>query len=107
MFTGNDTTNGTTMDKAIYLGAFAHCASQQDLEICEAGAIGVDSEGKIAFIERDIGDIPAYVLRQRREGWEKAKVIQIQDHGFFFPGFIGKCKTRCLVGRGSIPSMKC
>jgi guanine deaminase len=29
-------------------------------------------------------------LRERKEGWEKAKVVQIQDQGFFFPGFIGK-----------------
>jgi guanine deaminase len=84
------TTNGNTAEKTIYLGAFAHCTSLQEVEICEIGAIGVDSNGKIAFIERDIGDIPAYELRERKEGWEKAKVVQIQDQGFFFPGFIGK-----------------
>ncbi|KAG2169392.1 hypothetical protein JADG_009131 [Aureobasidium aubasidani] len=82
------TTNGTASEKTIYLGAFAHCTSQQEVEICEAGAIGVDSDGKIAFIERDIGDIPAYELRERQQGWEKAKIVQIQDQGFFFPGFI-------------------
>jgi hypothetical protein len=84
------TTNGNTAEKTIYLGAFAHCTSLQEVEICEAGAIGVDSNGKIAFVERDIGDIPAYQLRERKEGWEKAKVVQTQDQGFFFPGFIGK-----------------
>ena len=89
------TTNGTTTEKTIYLGAFAHCTSLQEVEICEAGAIGVDSNGKIAFIDRDIGDIPAYELRERKEGWEKAKVVQIQDQGFFFPGFIGKLQVNC------------
>jgi hypothetical protein len=84
------TTDGNTAEKTIYLGAFAHCTSLQEVEICEAGAIGVDSNGKIAFIDRDIGAIPAYQLRERKEGWEKAKVVQIQDQGFFFPGFIGK-----------------
>jgi hypothetical protein len=84
------TTNGNTAEKTIYLGAFAHCTSLQEVEICESGAIGVDSNGKIAFIERDIVDIPAYQLRERKDGWEKAKVVQIQDQGFFFPGFIGK-----------------
>ncbi|CAD0037781.1 unnamed protein product [Aureobasidium pullulans] len=82
------TTNGTASEKTIYLGAFAHCTSQQEVEICEAGAIGVDSDGKIAFIERDIGDIPAYELRERQQGWEKAKIVEIKDQGFFFPGFI-------------------
>lgn len=85
------TTNGSAAERTIYLGAFAHCTSQQEVEICEAGAIGVDSDGKIAFIERDIGDIPAYQLRERKDGWEKAKFVQIQDQGFFFPGFIGMC----------------
>jgi len=85
------TTNGTASEKTIYLGAFAHCTSQQEVEICEAGVIGVDSDGKIAFIERDIGDIPAYELRERQQGWENAKIVQIQDQGFFFPGFIGMC----------------
>lgn len=89
------TTNGTTAERTIYLGAFAHCTSQQEIEICEAGAIGVDPNGKIAFIERDIGDIPAYELRERKDGWEKAKVVQIQDQGFFFPGFIGKLQVSC------------
>ncbi|KAG9658406.1 guanine deaminase, partial [Aureobasidium melanogenum] len=82
------TTNGNVSEKTIYLGAFAHCTSLQEVDICEAGAIGVDSDGKIAFIERDIGDIPAYKLRERKDGWEKAKIVQIQDQGFFFPGFI-------------------
>ncbi|THW96915.1 guanine deaminase [Aureobasidium pullulans] len=82
------TINGTASEKTIYLGAFAHCTSQQEVEICEAGAIGVDSDGKIAFIERDIGDIPAYELRERQQGWEKAKIVEIKDQGFFFPGFI-------------------
>ena len=84
------TINGNTAEKTIYLGAFAHCTSLQQVEICAAGAIGVDSNGKIAFIDRDIGEIPAYELRERKDGWEKAKVVQIQDQGFFFPGFIGK-----------------
>jgi hypothetical protein len=24
----------------------------------------------------------------KKEGWENAKVVEVKDHGFFFPGFI-------------------
>lgn len=93
MGSGDGMTNGVASGKTIYLGAFVHCVSLQELEICEAGAIGVDSDGKIAFIERDIGDISEYRLRKRDKDWESAKVVKIQDQGFFFPGFIGECCT--------------
>ena len=48
--------------------------------------IGVGENGKIAFVLLSI--------KGRRipegQGWEQAKIVRIQDHGFFFPGFIGK-----------------
>lgn len=73
------------LEKTIYNGAFVHCESLTELEICTNGMIGVDEHGKISFVLRD--------LRGRKmpsgEGWEQAKVVRIQDHGFFFPGFIG------------------
>ena len=78
-------------EKTIYVGAFAHCVSQQELEICEAGAIGVDTDGKISFIDKNIGDIASYTTKHR--DWETAKIVRIQDHGFFFPGFIGRSRS--------------
>lgn len=74
------------ISKTIYLGAFAHSASLAELDVCAKGAIGVDDEGVIAFVERDIeiGEV-----RRRHVGWEEARVVEVKD-GFFFPGFIGE-----------------
>ncbi|KAF2687556.1 guanine deaminase [Lentithecium fluviatile CBS 122367] len=72
------------ISKTIYLGAFAHCLSLTDLEVCSKGAIGVDEEGVIAFVERDVGLEEA---RKRHEGWGGARVLEVKD-GFFFPGFV-------------------
>ena len=71
--------------KTIYIGAFVYCQSLTQLDICPNGMIGVDEGGKIAFILRDVEGrrIP------EGEGWKEANIVRIQDHGFFFPGFIG------------------
>jgi guanine deaminase len=75
------------ISKTIYLGAFVHSASLAELEVCAKGAVGVDDEGVIAFVERnvEIGEV-----KKKHEGWEEAKVVEVKD-GFFFPGFIGEC----------------
>lgn len=75
------------LHKTIYIGPFVHCATLTELDVCPNGTIGVNEDGKIAFILRD---------RQERQvpqgqGWKEAKIVRIQDHGFFFPGFIGLC----------------
>ncbi|KAL1616510.1 hypothetical protein SLS56_011397 [Neofusicoccum ribis] len=72
--------------KAIYIGPFVHCKSLQELDICEKGAIGVDENGKIAFIERGIDGTDSVV--KKHHGWSDASIVTIKDHGFFFPGFI-------------------
>ncbi|KAF1352163.1 hypothetical protein BDV97DRAFT_293399 [Delphinella strobiligena] len=77
------------VEKTIYVGAFAHCLSPQELEICPNSAIGVDESGKIAFIDRDIireTETDKYTCS--REGWQDVKKVWIRDTGFFFPGFI-------------------
>ena len=75
----------SSLEKTIYIGPFIHCESLTELDICPNGMIGVDEDGKIAFVLRSI--------KGRRfpdgEGWEQAKIVRVQDHGFFFPGFIG------------------
>ena len=74
------------LDKTIYIGPFVHCATLTELDICINGMIGVDTDGKIAFILRDVKgrQIPA------DQGWEQAKIVRVQNYGFFFPGFIGR-----------------
>lgn len=75
----------------VYIGRFIHCLSLTELEICEEGAIGVDEQGKIAFVERDVRgerveDVENVV---ERFGWGGCEVVRVKGEGFFFPGFIG------------------
>jgi guanine deaminase len=77
--------------KAIYRGPFVHSASLTDLDICVDGSIGVDQDGKIAFVLRDVGDGPQYPPNGE---WEQAAITHVRDEGFFFPGFVG---TVCAV----------
>jgi guanine deaminase len=72
--------------KTIFIGPFVHSKSLDELDICEHGAIGVDENGVIAFIERDVQDAEPIV---KKHGWVNPKVVRIYDSGFFFPGFIG------------------
>lgn len=74
------------VEKTIYLGAFAHCVALAELEIVEDGAIGVDEQGVISFVEKEV-DVED--VRKRHDGWNDAKILRVTD-GFFFPGFIGK-----------------
>ncbi|KAF9740275.1 hypothetical protein PMIN06_010402 [Paraphaeosphaeria minitans] len=72
------------VEKTIYTGAFAHCVALADMEIVEQGAIAVDEQGVIRFVEQEV-DVED--VRKRYEGWGDAKVVSVKD-GFFFPGFI-------------------
>jgi guanine deaminase len=74
--------------RTVYFGPFVHCTIFGEIDICESGAIGVDEEGVIAFLDRDV---KFEVLDElvKTHGWEDCKVVRIYDSGFFFPGFIG------------------
>lgn len=74
--------------KTIFIGPFVHCKSLDELDICEHGAIGVDENGVIAFIERHVGGQDADPIA-KKHAWVNPKVVKIYDTGFFFPGFIG------------------
>jgi guanine deaminase len=74
------------VSKTIYCGAFAHCVTLAELEVVGNGAIGVDEQGVISFIEKEV-DVE--ILRQRYGGWNDASIVRVTD-GFFFPGFIGE-----------------
>jgi len=73
------------LHKTLYIGPFIHCKTLDDLDICPNGLIGVDEDGKISHVSRDAkeGLLPA------QGGWEHAKIVRTEQHGFFFPGFIG------------------
>ncbi|KAF2661138.1 guanine deaminase [Lophiostoma macrostomum CBS 122681] len=73
------------ISKTIYFGSFVHSKTLTELDICEKGAIGVDEEGVIRFVERD--SEVENVLEKYGE-WKDAKVVRIKGNGFFFPGFI-------------------
>lgn len=74
-----------SLEKIVYVGPFAHCKTLEEVDICPDGAIGVNEEGIIAFVLRDV----QAENKSFGEGWEQAKVVRIKGHGFFFPGFIG------------------
>lgn len=76
-----------SLPKTIYVGTFVHSLSLSNLEIGEKGAIGVDENGTIRFVERDteLGDV-----HQNHSEWKDAKVVELKGDGFYFPGFIGE-----------------
>jgi guanine deaminase len=76
----------TVLPRAIYAGTFVHSKSLAELDICVRGAIGVDENGKIAFVKRDVEDYDSLKLLP---GWEQAKLTVLTSTSFFFPGFIG------------------
>jgi len=73
------------LEKTIYIGPLIQSDSLTELEICTNGMIGVDEDGKIAYVLRDMKgrQLPS------QEGWENAKTVYTERYGFFFPGFIG------------------
>ncbi|KAF2271816.1 guanine deaminase [Westerdykella ornata] len=75
----------SSIPKTIYLGTFVHCVSLSDLEIGENGAIGVDENGIIRFVEKDteLGHV-----HEKHPDWNNAEVIHLKGNGFYFPGFI-------------------
>ncbi|KAF3910479.1 hypothetical protein ABW20_dc0109397 [Dactylellina cionopaga] len=77
-------------DPTIYFGTFIHSPRDDacKLDVCEDGAIGVNSEGVIEFVERDVKAIDTVV--DRYPAYKDAKVVKATPGGtqFFFPGFI-------------------
>lgn len=73
-----------TIPRTIYTGPFIHSVSLTDLEICESGAIGVDENGIIAFVEKEL-DLEAV---QEKHSWQDATLVCLKGNAFFFPGFI-------------------
>lgn len=78
-----------TLRGSIYVGAFIHCKTLQQLEICDNSAIGVDEHGVIQFVERDAPDAHAIA---RARGWAYYGVVRASSTQFFFPGFVGELR---------------
>lgn len=72
--------------RTLYLGRFVHCVSLAELEICEHGIIGVEDDGRIAFVERGVRDD---ILIAKKHGWSKYTTFSAGEDQFFFPGFVG------------------
>lgn len=78
------------ISKTIYVGSFVHSKSLTELDVCEKGAIGVDEEGVIRYVERGGEGVEVLQKVQEKEGgWRDAEVVKIRGNGFFFPGFVG------------------
>ncbi|KAI9757783.1 MAG: hypothetical protein M4579_003319 [Chaenotheca gracillima] len=84
-----ETFSGKERPNTIYHGTFIHSRSLQDIEILHDAAVGVDSDGKIDFILKDVPSSAAALKAVgARDGWAGAKVVRTDKNQFFFPGFI-------------------
>ncbi|KAM0714400.1 hypothetical protein Q7P37_010187 [Cladosporium fusiforme] len=75
-------TSNNTPRKTVYVGPVIQSKSLNELDICLEGSIGVDENGKIAFVSRDQTPSPS------DEEWRDARYIRLGKNEFFFPGFI-------------------
>ena len=90
---------GSVSLNTVYYGPFVHCKELGTIDDCQKGAIGVDAEGKIAFVDRDVYDVEAV---KKAHGWESAAVVKIPGDGFFFPGFIGLFSSNRIMGNSNL-----
>ncbi|XP_043967087.1 guanine deaminase [Gambusia affinis] len=65
-------------------GTFVHSTAEEALQILEDALLGVDSEGKIAFI----GEGKELQKLSENFGFSPSAVTQLQQHEFFMPGMI-------------------
>lgn len=82
----------------IYFGTFIHSPRDEvsKLDICEEGAIGVNSDGVIEFVERDAKDVDSIVYKH--PDFKNAEIVQTKPGTtqFFFPGFIGRISSQAF-----------
>ncbi|XP_028270923.1 guanine deaminase [Parambassis ranga] len=68
----------------VYRGTFVHSTQQTALQILEDALLGVDTEGKIAFI----GEGKELEKLSQTFGFSTSEVTQLEQHEFFMPGMI-------------------
>lgn len=71
-----------------------HSKSLKALDICEHGAIGVNSAGVIEFVERNFKKLQDVFTKHG--GYKDAAVVEAKEGQFFFPGFIGMSCLDCV-----------
>ncbi|XP_010794420.1 guanine deaminase [Notothenia coriiceps] len=74
----------TTEIKYVYRGTFIHSTQQTPLQILEDEVLGVDTDGKIAFI----GKAAELDSLSQTFGFSPSEVIQLAQHEFFMPGLV-------------------
>ncbi|XP_051525052.1 guanine deaminase-like [Myxocyprinus asiaticus] len=77
----NETTTHITH---VFSGTFAHSTTSAAVEILQNCVLGVDNEGKIAFIEKE----PDVVSLSNIWGFETAEIKQLEQHEFLMPGMV-------------------
>lgn len=68
----------------VFRGTFVHSTQQTALEILEDALLGVDTEGKIAFIGK--GEELDKLLKS--SNFNPSDVIHLSEHEFFMPGMV-------------------
>lgn len=68
----------------VFRGTFAHSTQRSALDILEDTILGVDTQGKIAFIGRgsDVNQL------SKEYGFNTKDVTQLRQHEFFMPGMV-------------------
>ncbi|KAL3063451.1 hypothetical protein OYC64_003090 [Pagothenia borchgrevinki] len=74
----------TTKINYVYRGTFIHSTQQTPLQILEDELLGVDTDGKIAFI----GKAAELDCLSQTFGFCPSEVIQLAQHEFFMPGLV-------------------
>jgi guanine deaminase len=75
-----------SISKTIYVGPFVHSTSLTSLEICSTGALGVDEDGLIQFVEKAFQNIDE--VKSKHPSYSSARTIQLPNNAFLFPGFV-------------------
>lgn len=80
----------------VYSGTFVHCTACDELEVLEHALVGVDEDGVIRFLEKDV-PATGKSVDDIVNGWDLGKAngdwrlvaCKIAGRSWFFPGFIG------------------
>lgn len=68
----------------VYRGTFVHSTQQTALEVLEDALLGVDTDGKIAFI----GEGKKSETLSQNFGFSPSQVTQLTEHEFLMPGLV-------------------
>lgn len=84
------------LKRTIYTGTFIHTPTLGNLEIIEYGAVGVDENGIIRFVEELPENRRERAVAKRvaeEHGWDDGVDVVVgwqERSSFWFPGFVGR-----------------